>query len=71
MYQVNASFDVVTATRKKLNWFQRLFGNDGGVTMPQDGTVSFVSGSIQDIVTKLQYLIGDLDTIKILTVNKM
>lgn len=72
MYQVNASFDIVTATKIEPNWFQRLLGHkDASVTVSKDGTVSFVAGSLMDVVTKMQYLVVDVDTIKTMTVTKL
>jgi hypothetical protein len=41
------------------------------LTVSRDGKLSFVIASISDVVSKLNYLVGDLSTIKDMTIVKM
>jgi L-cysteine desulfidase len=71
MYQVNATYAVKSVVTQELNWLQKLLGARAEATYIQDGKLSFVAESIQDMVNKLNYLVADQATIKSLNVVEL
>lgn len=63
MYQVTATYKVVTVTHLKLNGLQKFFGMADTETEQKGGTVQFTCDSLNDGMSKLSYLIPQLETV--------
>jgi len=71
MYQINASYKVVTVTKKELNAFQRFFGMPDSESSQREGAVQYTADSINEAITKLQYLVSNVSTVTEMTLKRI
>jgi hypothetical protein len=71
MYQVNASYTVITTVKKQLNALQKFLGADETETTQKEGSVQYTADTINEAITKLQYLIPDISTVCEMTLKRI
>ena len=71
MYQVTATYKVISKTHVKLNAFQKFFGMPDTTEDSAGGTVQFTAHSIGEVGSKLQYLVEDVNTVEDMSIRKI
>lgn len=71
MYQVNASFRVVIVARKRIGALAKFFGAAETEETEKGGNIQYTAESINEGITKLQYLVQDLSSVTEMSFKKL
>lgn len=71
MYQVNASYKVVSVAKIKRGAIAKFFGASEEERSEKGGTVQFTADSITEGLSKLQYLVQDVSTVTDLSFKRL